>query len=151
MLSKKYNVNDLIKEIETYILQNPQKFIIQFFEIAQTRQDLQNTGQYEDILSINLPNYVQDNSLLSLPLELIHRVVTKYLLNHQNQNHSTIIDFLCKCLDKFGKIASVLFEHVDFSEENPTYLHKIYSKYSEIFDFTLNQQTIKQSTRYKMM
>ena len=46
-----------------------------------------------------------------------------------------IIDFLFKCLDKYGRIASVLFGFVDFSDTRRDYLKRLLNGYSSIFDF----------------
>lgn len=137
-LSKKYLVTNLIESIENYILNHPENLIIQFLTISQTKQN-QNTEHYENILSMNLPDYIKDDSLLSLPLPTINRIVTKYQLNYRNPNHPSIIDFLLRCLNKYGKKASVLFRNVDFTKEDPSYLRKLLDEYSDKFDFNFIQ------------
>lgn len=133
-LSKKYMVTNLIEATENYILNHPDIFLLQYLTITQTRQDL-ITEQYEDLLSMNLPNYIHDDLLLNLPFQTIYRVVTKYQLKFKNPNHPNIIDFLFKCLNKYEKKASIFFENIDFTKEDPSYLRQLLDEYSDKFDF----------------
>ena len=55
------------------------------------------------------------------------------------------MEFLFKCLKKFGRPASVLFEKVKFGNENSEYLRTLLSdEYSSIFDFHfINSEYLK--------
>lgn len=117
-------VTDLIQHIESHILSHPDKFIIQFLSLTQDRQDL-NTDQYEDIISMHLPDYIQDDKLLSLHFTTLYRIVAKYQLKPDISCQSKIIEFLFKCLDKYGRKASALFEKIDFMKEDAIYLRRL--------------------------
>lgn len=54
-------------------------------------------------------------------------ITIKIVIYNENENSpkSQIIDFLFKCLDKFGREASILFSFVDFRKENTEYLNRL--------------------------
>lgn len=133
----KFIVPELIKITDDYLSQNKNDFLLQYLMKIQNDPNIK-TDIYEDIISKNLNNYVKDDDLLNLNLPILHRIVTKYPLNALNEAHSEIIEFLFKCLDKFGKPASPLFAKIVFLNENSSFLHRLISeesKYSKIFDF----------------
>ncbi|KAK8890760.1 hypothetical protein M9Y10_035545 [Tritrichomonas musculus] len=136
MLSKKFMVPHLIQAAEKYISNHKEDFLIQFIAINQEHPNF-NTEPFEEMISKNLIEYIQNDQLLSLPITIIHRVLTKYQLKNQNQESSIpIIDFVFKCFDKYGRAASVLLEHIDFGKEPTVYLKKLLdNKYSKIIDF----------------
>ena len=45
------------------------------------------------------------------------------------------MNFLFKCLDKYGRKASVLFNNIDFGENKSEYINILITKYSTKFDF----------------
>ena len=75
--------------------------------------------------------------------------MTKDQLNCIQPKHPNIINFLLKCLTKYGKRASVLFENVDFTKEDPSYLRKLLNDYGEIFDFNFIK-ALNHKTMYKI-
>lgn len=83
-----------------------------------------NKETYEYIMSNNLLEHIENEKLLKLDLISIYRILIKYeakrkknLEENDKEERDKIFTFLFKCLDKFGKKASVLFSVVDFGSE----------------------------------
>lgn len=53
----------------------------------------------------------------------------------QFQQSQEMIDFLFKCLDRFGQEASVLFKSVDFNSASSEVIRRLFTDYSDKFDF----------------
>ena len=150
-LSKKYEVLDLIEATNEYISSHQQELILPIFSIHQNDTSFE-TSTYEDILSTNLIQYINDELLLDLDVSILNRILTKYQLkNSKDKNiekNKLIIDFLFKCLDKHGRKASVLFSNVDFGELRNKYVNRLITDYSQNFDFYfINPSLVK--TLYK--
>lgn len=71
--------------------------------------------------------------------------MTKYTQKNLNQDNSPeFIEFLFKCLDKFGREGSILFDHVNIGRSCGTFLHRLLNEYSEKFDFHfINDQQLR--------
>lgn len=89
---------------------------------------------YEEIMSDNLLEHIEDQKLLKLEFVTIYRIIIKYeekrnLTERSSEDNKEergkISTFLFKCLDKFGKDASILFSSVDFGSEKWEILNKI--------------------------
>lgn len=134
-LSSKFKVPSLVKATEDYISAHRNDFVIQFLTMNPDEQT-SSTEQYEDIISNYLPEYIQDERLVSFPIPFLSRVLTKYQLKNDNHTNSEVVQFLFKCLDHHGKKASVLFENIDLCNEHANFLKDLFSdKYSNKFDF----------------
>lgn len=134
-LAKRYEVLSLLNITEEYISQNQDHFIIHFLLNANQEK---NGEKYENLLSQRLLDYIDNPELLNLSISSLSRIISNYLSQDkldQNQNQSKIFDFLFKCLDKYGRQASILFTNIDFSGERMEYLNLLLTKYSKIFDF----------------
>lgn len=141
-LAKRYVVQSLIDLTENYILKHQDDFILFFL----SNPDLDNTNKekFEKMLSQNLIKYINDPRLISLPVPVLFRVLTKYQHNFEQKNETEIIDFLFECLDKKGRCASVLFSNVDLSDKKTNYLYRLLNEFSEIFDFHfINSSLVK--------
>ena len=135
-LAKKFMVPSLIKSTNKYISTHQKDIVIDLLLLSLNDPDDTSNLEYEEIISENLTEHFQDIRLLSFPLPLLHRIVTKYTQKNINsENQSEFIEFLFKCLDKFGREGSVLFEHVDIGGSGGTFLHRLLNEYSEKFDF----------------
>lgn len=68
---------------------------------------------------------------------MLHRIVDKFLNDHKNENNENdkLMQFLFKCIDKFGRSASVLFTNVNFSNEKAEYLNRLIFDLDGKFDF----------------
>lgn len=138
-LAHTFMVPSLIKIINSAISSNKMDFPI--LNLINLQKDYNaDTILYEETISKNLVEYIEndkDDLLLSLHLPIIHRIITSYQTqNPNNEPNSHIMNFLFKCLKKFGRPASVLFEKVKIGNENSEYLRALLSdEYSSNFDF----------------
>lgn len=144
-LAKKFIVQSLIKATNNYMSTHQKDFVIDLLLLNLNDTDSANNQEYEEIISENLTEYFQDSRLLSFPLPVLHRIVTKYTQKNLNQDNSPeFIEFLFKCLDKFGREGSVLFDHVNIGRSCGTFLHRLLNEYSEKFDFHfINDQQLR--------
>lgn len=148
-LAKKFIVPSLIKATEKFITSHRKELVIEFLLMNEDQQDF-NTEEYEEIISNNVTDFIEDKKLLSLPLPVLHRIVTKYQLkNNTLEEPPEFIEFLFKCLDHFGQKASVLFDHFDFGKSNGSVTRKLLNEYSEKFDFHFIN-AIQLKTVYKL-
>lgn len=118
MLAKKYQVSSLIKLTSQFIFEHQKEIVIDFYILNQDEEDF-DKAEYEEIISKDFLNYINDDKLLLLPIPVLHRIMTKYYQKNSEQtaietNQSEITEFLFKCLDTYGREASVLFEHMTF-------------------------------------
>lgn len=59
----------------------------------------------------------------------------KFKNNLTEDEPTELIDFLFKCLDKYGKEGSILFDGFDFGRSNCRVIRKLMKEYSEKSDF----------------
>lgn len=131
-LSLKYDVPSLLKITKEYVDKNRPNFIFDFLEFKYQNQ--LDFNEEENILSMNLDQYINDEKLLSLPIPALYRI-----LNNKNlkMDQNEIIEFLFKCLNKFGREASVLFSNFDFKNKRIDLYSRLMSNYSNVFDFNM--------------
>lgn len=146
-LAKKYEVPSLVNATNKFISVHKKDVVLELLLLGQDADDTDN-HEYEDMISINLPEYLTDQRLLSLRLPVLHRILSKYSqknsLKTDPEERSKFIEFLFKCLDHFGREASVLFECVDFGSNSGTFLNRLMKEYSEKFDFHfINDQQLR--------
>lgn len=122
--------------------QHQKDFIIDILLLRQ-KDCNSSTDEYEEIISNDLIHYTDDERLLSLPIPVLYRIMTKYTFknklsieNHEDGEESNeeqkIIDFLFACLDEYGIRASPLFEHIKI---NTTIINRLIKSYKDKFDF----------------
>lgn len=135
-LAKKYEVTSLINVTNDYISSNHDDLVLQLLILYQKDSKFQ-PQQYEYIVSQNLIKYVDDDRLLSLDISTLFRIVDRYFIENSNSNdeNDKVIQFLFKCLKKFGQPASVLFTHVNFANEKAKYLNQLLFDPTVEFDF----------------
>lgn len=145
-LSTKYEVDELTKITNKYISEHQSDLRLKLISFRQKNFD--NSTDLEQAISANLSDYVTNENFLSLPLSVIHRIL---LSNHDKQlrEKNEFIDFLFKCIDKFGVGASALFEDIDFDKLPSKYQKKLLFEYSNKFDFHFINPSFTKST-YKM-
>lgn len=74
--------------------------------------------------------------------------VLQYYFDNKNQekdneiNQNDLIDFLFKCLDHHGRDASILFNNIDFNEENINVVYRLFHNYKDVFDFGFINSTL---------
>lgn len=136
-LAKKFEVSSLTELIKKYMSSHNDELAIQFLIIYSNDPTI-STDEYEEIISEHFLEYIQDKRLFDIQLPILYRIFTKYQEMNGNEelNNQNIVDFLFKCLDKYGRQASVLFTNVDFRFLQYNCLDSLLTKYSKIFDFS---------------
>ena len=135
--------------MENYFNKNQEKFILYF--LSNPDLDHLNQERYEEMLSSQLLEHINNPQLLSLPVPILHRVLTKYQhkFNKSHESQPEITDFLFKYLDEHGIRSSCLFSFIDLSQEKTEYLYRLLNDYSNKFDFHfINSSLLK--TLYKI-
>lgn len=153
-LSYRYEVTSLTEYINNYILENNKSLAIQSILFKNKIQNMQSTN-FDNVSMISIDimheintissNFIElietNDDLLSLPIPTLNLIVTKYLQKNENQipisKQEIIIEFLFKCLNKYGKEASVLFLDICFEIKAniDDILAKLKSDYKDAFDF----------------
>lgn len=130
-LAKKYEVASLINITNDYLAQNNSKLALKILSIHQDDPSL-DTEMYEQIISQNLKNYIQDEDLLTLKIPVLYRILEQSKLKDDRKE---INEFLFKCLKKFGRESSCLFAFADFNDERCEDLKLLLRDFSDVFDF----------------
>lgn len=132
-LAKYYQVKSLIDQMNEYFKQNEEEFILHF--LSNPELEHLDSQRYETILSSKLLDYINNPQMLLLPLPIIQRVLTKYQLNHQNQENESqleITEFLFKYLEKYANQLS--------NSSILNTLHKIESEFVQTKQIVYTQQ-----------
>ena len=126
----------MISLTENYINNHRNEIIIPFMLMNENKKD-ELYEKCEKIVSNDLEHFINDDNLLLLHVSTIHRILTEYQMKNNNHTKREIIEFLFKYFRKHKRSASVLFEKIDFSNENKEFLQKIFSddEISSNFDF----------------
>ena len=130
-LAKKYEVNSLIKETEEYIHEHHQELILPLLLINQ--KESFERSSYEKVISNNLEEYVDNESLSEINISILYRILFEY--HSKKEMNNKIIDFIFKCADKLGREASVLFSFIDINKIDSFHLNKLLTDYSKVIDF----------------
>lgn len=156
-LSQRYEVSELTKLTSNYITKNNKSLIFQSINIKllsnQTEAKI-DLSQDEELISANFFEYINDDQLLSLPIQILYRIINNdhlqlKLLNESKQTQ--LIEFLFKCLDKYGRSASVLFLNIDIENERMNYISRLLTYSSEKFDFNMiNSKSLSKSSSILM-
>lgn len=96
---------------------------------------------FEDIISSDLICFSSFQSLLSLGISSVYRILSNYQRKYENQfSHydSNIVEFLLKYFDKMGLDVLVIFSIMDFEKIHPKYLDVLASKLTEKKYFLLS-------------
>ena len=149
-LSIKFDVPQLTEIITNIISSNFEElffnsflFKIQFYNKngneneENWKNSFLNTEKEEEILVKRFIDFVKDDRLLLFPIPILERIIQKYYQQIGSQNSTQIIEFLFKCLDKFGRDASILFSNIDFEDQTAQVIDKLITNYSDIFDFNM--------------
>lgn len=97
-----------------------------------------DTSHYEEIISNKIEQFIENDELLKINIPILQRIINKFSSqNKQLKNDQTdkFLSFFMKCLDKYGSLASVLFNDVEIIKSSPQYLDKFRNDYSNVFDF----------------
>ena len=150
-LAKKFSVPTLIEVTKNYITEHSTDFVLDFLRLHKDCEF--DFELYENIISSKFTDYIQNELIFTLDIPRLYRIFTKYQETNPNeiqQSLPEIIDFLFKCLDKFGRKASVLFENINFGAEETRVVQKLLDDpYCKIFDFhSINQAYL--TTMYQL-
>lgn len=152
-LSIIYEVEDLVSFIDSYIEKNRRSIAFQLllfkiqildskdiFDVSCPAYDLKPN---EDLISQYFIEYIDNDEFLLLPVQNIYRIIHNsnlYQKKLTDQDQMKIVNFLCKCMDKYDKEASILLLDIDFiSSENAAIvlIRRLLDKYSNIIDVNM--------------
>lgn len=153
-LSIIYEVEDLVSFIESYIERNKKDLVfksilfkIQFLNSNDIKYESSNQlldlTPNEDIISQYFIEFLDNDEFLLLPVHIIYRILQKSKINQKKLNDNDqmkIINFLCKCLDKYGKDASILFVDINFNITDFVAIElikRLFNSYSNIINFDM--------------
>ncbi len=99
----------------------------------------ENRGVLTEEIEVQLSRYflsfIREDHLMDLDLPQLYRVLTRHL-DGVGRVHPSILDFLYRCLDHFGRSGSVLFNAID-ANKNPReeeMLNTLFTRYVDVFD-----------------
>ena len=140
-LANKYEVQQLIEATEGYIESNHSQLSIEIIFIHQNDAQF-DTKVYEKSILNNFLNYIKDERLFKLNFTILYRIFSQFQSQTTKiETNPEIFNFLFKCLDNYGRQASVLFTTMHFESHH---LNILVTKYSKIFDFHfINSQFMK--------
>ncbi|KAK8841507.1 hypothetical protein M9Y10_027126 [Tritrichomonas musculus] len=155
-LAHKFEFNELIQFTDKYIKDNSEDLIFAtlFFKTDEMTEKSSNhsffdTSKEEHFISDHLPEYIQKEEMLNLPITVLYRIFELFYKDQQNndeiKNDMTI--FLFNCLDKYGKSASALFSFIDFGEQKIEVVNRLLKDYSDKFDFNLINETLTNTVK----
>lgn len=105
-LSKIYEIKSLQENTTKFIEIHQKELLIDILLYSSTK----SKETYEDIMSNNLLEHIENEKLFKLDLISIYRILIKYeakrkknLEENDKEERDKIFTFLFKCLDKFGK------------------------------------------------
>lgn len=154
-LAHKYEVTELTKYLTNLISNNFKKLDYDSFLFQDESKDRipLYAEEFTDVIAQNLTAFIKDDRILNFPVSILYLILYKYFnkydgkykyyqLNSSDEkeiiedNNDQIIDFLFKCLKKYGKDASILFSLLNFeySKFKDT-IKKLLNDYQEMIDF----------------
>lgn len=153
-LSIKYQNEELKTFTEKYIEHNRDELIFQSIsfknQIYQSNDFQENSSKInidttfeEEVLSSHFLDYLDDERIFSVKINILDRVFKKFLtksndeIDNDPSKRKKINDFLLKCLDKYKRKGSVLFSSVNFGKLDRDFIVVLHNKYDEIFDFNM--------------
>lgn len=145
-LSQKFDVPSLQKVTNEYIEKNHLNVIFDF--IHYKSQNHVNFQEEENIVSSNFNEFMNDEKIFSLPIPILFRI-----LNNENFRieQNDLIEFLFKCLDKYGKEASVLFSNFNFENSRIDFYSRLINNYSNVFNFNMINREFLMSTTNELL
>lgn len=140
-LSKKYDIPQLISITSKYLDDHWRKnalnsllFKLQLSsnldnsEIEEWNENYFDTQTEEEFIESNLEEFIDQEELLSLPISTLNKIFMKSIKTVQTDK---AIEFLFKCLDIYGRDASILFNCVDFERQKIRVVDKLVHEYKE--------------------
>lgn len=151
-LAHKFEFDELIQVTNQFIAQHSKELIFPtlFFKLFEGKEKLKqnpffDTTKEEIFVSNHLNDFIKRDQMLSLPVPILYRIFKRCNSIEKVVDDLTI--FLFKCLDKYGKSASILFNLVDFGDEKIGIINRLLQDYSDIFDFNMINKTLAKTTK----
>lgn len=158
-LSYKYDFPKLIEITEKFVEEHRDKLVFNsiLFKLSvrpnsdtfSIPTDFFNTKNEEEIIAEHLNDYIKNDQMLQLPVHVLYKIFGIFKSKYPNklrQYSTEIIEFLFKCLDKYGKDASVLFSFADFENQSIGVMNRLIQNYSRKFDFNFINETLLKTT-----
>lgn len=140
-LGTHYRVQQLIEFTNNYIEQNHQRLVFQSIQYKiQQKNSKMTTETEEEIISSHFFDYISKEELLSLPVNILYRIIYSENLNFEGlnpENQNQVIEFLLKYLDTNGRKASVLFKNLDLKNQRIDLLKRLINDFSDKFDYSM--------------
>lgn len=137
-LAKIYEIPLLLDVTKEFISTNQNYLALQILSLHQNDTQFQ-AEELEEIISDKFLDYIDDRRLLTLKIPILNRILTKFLYVRKSQlkedENDKVMIFLFKCLDCFGRDASILFSNINFENERSKYLNHLMTNYAHKFDF----------------
>lgn len=136
-LSNIYEIDTLQKVTNEYISTNQEDLVLKILYQHQNDSKI-DTSHYEKTISSKIEQFIENDELLKINIPILQRIINKFFSqNKQLKKDQTdkFLSFFMKCLDKYGSLASVLFNEVEIVKSSPQYLDKFMNDYSNVFDF----------------
>ena len=155
-LAHKYEFNELIRYTDQYIADHSEELVFATLSFKSDEMDEKenndtffDSSKEERIISNNLAKFIQKDELLGLPIEIIYRILSLFYKHQTNKNEikDDMTIFLFKCLDKYGRPASSLFNIIDFGEQKIEVVNRLLEKYSNQFDFNMINKTLSNTVK----
>lgn len=138
-LSVQYEVPYLQNVTKQYINEHLENFALESL-LATKTLEIDDTTFIEDLISENFPSFINKENILLLPIPVLHRLIIKYTSQSNQEekfNDQNLVDFLFRCLDKYGREASILFSLIKNEDQQIDVIQKLLSEpYYDTFDFT---------------
>ena len=157
-LSILYEVPELNKLTDEYILNNEKKLIFQslFYKLKNHKNEEAkfDLEKEEGQIASHFFEYIDSEDLLSLPVPVLYRIINnpRLNINSMNQTNQTqFIEFLFKCLDRYKREASVLFLNIDVANERIDLLSRLLYKYKDVFDFNMINSKFMMETSSQLL
>lgn len=153
-LAHKFEHSELLRQATEIINDHLSELVLQkllFKTVLQDQfkaQPFFDTKSDERYVSENFTKYMNDDELFSLPFPVIERIFALYMnsKNIDKIDSKSFIQFFFNCLDRYGKQASVLFNGIDFKDDERKVRDRLIQNYSDVFDFNLFDSALEKTT-----
>ncbi|KAK8870253.1 hypothetical protein M9Y10_008130 [Tritrichomonas musculus] len=146
-LSRKYGIKSLEEHATRFIQRHQAELVIKILHQHQHDSNF-DSRTYEGIIGSNFDKYIDDEELFELDFPIIYRLLKIDQGRFKTHDKNRRIDFYMKCLDKYGKVASILFEGLETENAMNDGIDKcidlLMTKYYDIFDFQFIGKSIIQ-------
>lgn len=103
-------------------------------------------------IALTLPGSIKEKKLITRDVSSLDRIIGKYFSQKRRniKEEKEIIEFLFQYLDINGKDSSILFRHLDQSQERETVIKRLYENYKDKFDFNIINSSLFDNSYQKI-